>query len=241
LKRIQIMEMLRRATEAVAKLQMLIETSADLGEISQLDLLRQNLINLNSVAANVAKSSKTLAENNVPLSPQSTLADIKDATDKLAAKFNETPKSTSVFEGKKWVNFLEKTTLAIKNATESVDSDWAKFFTSLFGGMPPEQRRLTVITKIPENKVAIDIYSNLYNELKRYKSTVPEDKEDFITIKNLVKKISEIKFKENIPENVKKFFDQTTFGASLEYLTEDVMVWLRENDLLSSFVVRAKG
>ena len=241
MKRIQVMEMLKRATAAEAKLQMLIETSADLGEISQLDQLRQNLINLNTVAANVAKSSKTLAENKVPLSPQSTLADIKDATDKLAAKFIETPKSTSVFEGKKWVNFHGKITLAIQNAAKSVDNDWAKFFTSLFGGIPPERRRSTLIIKIPENKVAIDSYTNLYNDLMRYKTIIPEGEKDFITIKNLVKKISEIKFQENIPENVKKFFDQTTFGASLEYLTEDVMVWLRKNDLLSSFVVRARG
>lgn len=241
MKRIQVVEMLKRATEAEAKLQMLIETSADLGEIGQLDQLRQRLTSLNDDASGVAKNAKLLAENKVPLSPQSTLSDFKDATDKLAAKFIETPKSTSVFEGKKWVNFHEKTTLAIKNAAKSVDTDWAKYFTSMFGGMPPEQRRSTLITKIPENKVAIDSYTKLYNELMRYKNSIPDTNEDFIVIKNLIKKISEIKFQENIPENVKKFFDQTTFGASLEYLTEDVMVWLRENDLLSSFIVRAKG
>ena len=235
------MEMLKRATEAETKLQMLIETSADLGEISQLDQLRQHLTGLNEDAAEIAKSSKILSTNKVPLSPQSTLAEIKDATDKLAAKFLETPKSTSVFEGKKWVNFHEKISLAIKNAGKSVDNDWTKFFTSLFGGMPPEQRRSTLIIKIPENKVAIDAYTKLYNELMLYKNSIPESEEDFITIKNLVKKISEIKFQENIPENVKKFFDQTTFGASLDYLTDDVMVWLCDNDLLSSFVVRAKG
>ena len=235
------MEMLKRATEAEAQLQMLIETSADLGEISQLDQLRQHLASLNEDAADIAKNSKILADNKVPLSPQSNLAEIKEATDKLAAKFIETPKSTSVFEGKKWVNFHEKIALVIKNAGKSVDNDWTKFFTSLFGGMPPEQRRSTLIIKIPENKVAIDAYTKLYNELMLYKTSIPEDEEDFIAIKSLVKKISEIKFQENIPENVKKFFDQTTFGASLDYLTEDVMVWLRENDLLSSFVVRAKG
>lgn len=235
------MEMLKRAKEAEAKLQMLIETSADLGEISQLDQLRQHLTSLNEDATAIAKSSKILADNNVPLSPQSTLAEIKDATDKLAAKFIETPKSTTVFEGKKWVNFHEKIILAIKNAGKSIDNDWTKFFTSLFGGMPPEQRRSTLIIKIPENKAAIDTYTKVYNDLMRYKTSIPEGEQDFIAIKNLVKKISEIKFQEDIPENVKKFFDQTTFGASLEYLTEDVMVWLRENDLLSSFVVRAKG
>lgn len=235
------MEMLKRATEAEAKLQMLIETSADLGEISQLDQLRQHLTSLNDDAAGVAKNTKLLVENKVLLSPQSTLSDIKDATDKLAAKFIETPKSTSVFEGKKWANFHEKITLAIKNAAKSVDNDWAKYFTSMFGGMPPEQRRSTLITKIPENKVAIDSYTKLYNELMRYKTSIPDADEDFIAIKNLIKKISEIKFQENIPENVKKFFEQTNIGASLEYLTEDVMEWLRENDLLSSFVVRARG
>lgn len=235
------MEILKRATEVEAKFQMLIKTSEDLVEISQLDQLRQYLTSLNNDAADVAKNSKILAENKVPLSSQSTLADIKDATDKLASKFIETPKSTSVFEGKKWVNFHQKITLAIENAAKSIKNDWTIYFTSLFGGMSPEQRRLTLIIRIPENKVAIDSYTKLYNELIRYKTSIPEDEEDFITIENLVKKISEIKFQENIPENVKKFFDQTTFGASLEYLTEDVMVWLRENDLLSSFVVRARG
>jgi hypothetical protein len=235
------MEMLKRATEAEAKLQMLIETSADLGEIGQLDQLRQHLVNLKDDASEIAKNSKLLADNKVPLSSQPNLSDIKDATDKLATKFIETPKSTSVFEGKKWVNFHEKITLAIKNAAKSVDNDWAKYFTSLFGGMPPEQRRSTIITKIPENKVAIDSYTKLYNELMRYKTSIPEADEDFIAIKNLVKKISEIKFQENIPENVKKFFEQTNNGASLEYLTQDVMEWLRETDLLASFVVRARG
>ena len=233
------MEMLKRATEAEARLQMLIETSADLGEITQLELLRLRLSDLNSSAKDLAKNTTTLAENKVSLSPQSTLADIKDATDKLAAKFKETPKSASVFEGKKWGNFEAKITLAINNAATSVDNDWAKFFNRLFGGMTPEQRGSTLI-KIPENKVAIDLYTRLYNDLRVYKTSIPEDEKDFITIKNLVKKISEIKFQENIPEDVKKFFDQTTNGAGLEFLTEDVMLWLKQNKLLSSFVVRAK-
>jgi hypothetical protein len=218
---------------------MLIGTSADLGEISQLDQLRQHLINLNTDAANVAKISKTLAENKVPLSPQPNLAYIKEATNTLAAKFIETPKSTSVFEGKKWTNFLEKITAEIKNAARLVDSDWAKFFTRLFGGMRPEEIRARLI-KTPENNVAIESYTKLYNELMRYKASIPEDQLDYITIRNLVKKLSEIKFQEDIPEDVKKFFTQTSFGASLEYLTGDVMAWLRKNDLLSSFEVRAK-
>ena len=235
------MELLKRATKAESNLQSMIQRSTDFTEISQLEELRQLLLGLSNTSAEIAKKTNSLKENNVPLTELPEIAIIKESTKNLSEKFHETPKSTSVFEGKKWANFHEKITLGIRNAAKSVDNDWAKFFTSLFGGMPPEQRRSTLIIKIPENKVAIDSYTKLYNELMRYKTTIPEDEKDFITIKNLVKKIAEIKFQENIPENVKKFFDQTTLGASLEYLTADVMVWLRENDLLSSFVVRARG
>ena len=63
--------------------------------------------------------------------------------------------------------------------------------------MPPEQRRSTLIIKIPENKVAIADYTKLYSELMDYKTSIPVDGEAFIAIKNLVKKISEIKFQEN--------------------------------------------
>jgi hypothetical protein len=237
------MEMLKRATEAEKRLQLLIETSIDVVEISQLDQLRQYLDSLNSDATSIAKNSKILYENNVPLTPLPNLKDVQDATERLANKFSDEPKSSSVFEGKKWTNYYDKITLALKNSAKSVESDWTKYFNTLFGGMTPEQRKSRLILKIPENKIAIDKYSKLYIEFIEHKNHIPENLEDFQKIHNLVKQLSEISmtFKEDVPEDVKKFFDQTTFGASLDYLTEDVMLWLRENDLLSSFVVRARG
>jgi hypothetical protein len=233
------MELLKRATKAESNLQCMIQRSTDFKEISQLEDLRQLLLGLSNTSAEIAKKIVSLKENNVPLTVLPEIAIINQLTKNLSDKFNETPKSTSVFEGKKWANFYEKITSEIKNTAKSVENDWAKFFTRLFGGMRPEEIRGRLI-KTPENNVAIESYTKLYNELMRYKASIPEDKVDYITIRNLVKKLSEIKFQEDIPEDVKKFFTQTSFGASLEYLTGDVMAWLRKNDLLSSFEVRAK-
>ena len=237
------MGMLNRATKAEKRLQLLIEASTDVVEISQLDQLRQYLASLNSNAASTAKNSKILSENNVPLTSLPNLKDVQDATEKLANKFSDEPKSSSVFEGKKWANYYGKIALVLQNTARSVESDWTKYFNTLFGGMTPEQRKSRLILKIPENKIAMDKYSKLYNEFIQHKNQIPENQEVFQKIHSLVKQLSEISmaFKEDVPEDVKKFFDQTTFGASLDYLTEDVMVWLRENDLLSSFVVKAKG
>ncbi|MBT8534817.1 hypothetical protein G6725_02190 [Polynucleobacter paneuropaeus] len=237
------MEMLKRATEAENKFKHLIDASTDAVEISQLDQLRQYLELLSSDAASTAKKSKALSENKVPLTPLINLKDVQDATEKLANKFMEEPKSSSVFEGKKWSSYNEKTTLALKNAARSVESDWTKYFKSLFGGMTPEQRKSRLILKIPENKIAIDKYTKIYNEFIQHNDQIPDSLEIFQKIHSLVKELSEISmtFKEDVPENVKKFFDQTTFGASLDYLTEDVMAWLRENDMLSSFIVKAKS
>jgi hypothetical protein len=237
------MEMLKRAKDAENKFKHLIDASTDAVEISKLDQLRQYLELLSSDAASTAKKSKALSECKVTLTPLINLKDVQDATQKLANKFKEEPKSSSVFEGKKWSSYNEKTTLALKNATKSVESDWTKYFKTLFGGMNPEQRKSRLILKIPENKIAIEKYTKIYNEFIHHNNQIPDSLEIFQKIHSLVKELSEISmaFKENVPENVKKFFDQTTFGASLDYLTDDVMVWLRENDMLSSFIVKAKS
>lgn len=237
------MEMLKRAKDAENKFKHLIDASTDAVEISKLDQLRQYLELLSSDAASTAKKSKALSECKVTLTPLINLKDVQDATEKIANKFKEEPKSSSVFEGKKWSSYNEKTTLALKNATKSVESDWTKYFKTLFGGMNPEQRKSRLILKIPENKIAIEKYTKIYNEFIHHNNQIPDSLEIFQKIHSLVKELSEISmaFKENVPENVKKFFDQTTFGASLDYLTDDVMVWLRENDMLSSFIVKAKS
>jgi hypothetical protein len=237
------MELLKRANEAELNLQQILETSTDFTEITQLDELRQLLIGLSSGTAKISKKSNSLKENNVPLTGLPEIAVIKESTKNLSEKFIETPKSTSIFESKKWANFYEKITSIINNSDKSVESDWTKYFNTLFGGMTPEQRRSRLILKIPANKIAMEKYTKLYSEFIQYKNQIPDNKEVFLKIHNLVKQLSEVSlsFDDDAPENVKKFFEQTNYGASLEYLTEDVMTWLRDKDLLSSYVVRAKG
>jgi hypothetical protein len=234
------MELLKRAIKAETKLQHINQAAADLKEIKQLDELRQVLQELRNLTASIAKKTNSLRQYNVPVTALPDISSIKDLTKPLAQKFIETPKSTTIFEGTRWGKFNKKITLIIKNTNTSIEADWTKYFNTLFGGMNPEQRRTGLIT-IPENKDAINKYEKLYNEFIQHKNQIPDNKEVFKEIQNLVKHLSEVSFVDDAPEDVREFFEQTTYGASLEFLTEDVIIWLRDNNLLSSFVVRAKG
>jgi len=236
------MNLLNRANVAEEKLGHLIDAYTNVDEISQLEQLNTLLSALVNNSRKVAENATSLSANNVRLNNLAGLDEIKSATEVLANKFKETPKSSTIFDGRKWATFHDKINSFIKNSASSVEKDWAQHFNTLFGGRTPEQRRQTLIISIPENKIAIDKYTKLYKEFTEFKPLIPRSADDFLMLNKLIIDLKEIEksFKEYIPANIKEFFNQTSQGASLDYLTADVMTWLRENNMMSSFVVHAK-
>lgn len=236
------MNLLNRANVAEEKLRHLLDAYENVDEISQLEHLSSLLNVLVNNSRKVAENATSLSVNKVRLTNLVGLDEIKSATEVLANKFKDTPKSSTIFDGRKWATFYDKINTFIKNSALSVEKDWAQHFNALFGGRTPEQRRQTLIISIPENKIAIEKYTKLYKEFAEYKPLVPRSEDDFLRLNKLIVELSEIEksFKEDIPANIKEFFSQTSQGASLDYLTDDVMAWLRENNMMSSFVVHAK-
>lgn len=236
------MNLLNRANVAEEKLGHLLDAYTNVDEISQLEQLSNLLNALVNNSRKVAENATSLSVNKLRLNNLVGLDEIKSATEVLANKFKDTPKSSTIFDGRKWTTFYDKINTFIKNSALSVEKDWAQHFNALFGGRTPEQRRQTLIISIPENKIAIDKYTKLYKEFTEYKPLIPRSEDDFLRLNKLIVELSEIEksFKEDIPANIKEFFNQTSLGASLDYLTDDVMAWLRENNMMSSFVVHAK-
>lgn len=241
-KRQLTMNLLNRANVAEEKLGHLLDAYTNVDEISQLEQLSNLLNALVNNSRKVAENATSLSVNKLRLNNLVGLDEIKSATEVLANKFKDTPKSSTIFDGRKWTTFYDKINTFIKNSALSVEKDWAQHFNALFGGRTPEQRRQTLIISIPENKIAIDKYTKLYKEFTEYKPLIPRSEDDFLRLNKLIVELSEIEksFKEDIPANIKEFFNQTSLGASLDYLTDDVMAWLRENNMMSSFVVHAK-
>ena len=118
--------------------------------------------------------------------------------------------------------------------------DWQRYFSEhLFAGLPPDQRRIG-LAQIPENKVALDKYTRLYEKFARHRSTVPVTQEAIDEVHALSAALGEITFKEDVPKPVEAFVNAINNGASLRLLTAEVLDWLRENELLDSYVVRAR-
>ena len=118
------------------------------------------------------------------------------------------------------------------------------FATRLFAGVPPEQRKQTIVQTLPENKVALDIYTRLYQRFNKYRNAVPASAEEFDAVQDCSDQLEAIHFVEDddVPGVVKAFFNATSSGsgANLDFLTAEVVDWLRTNNMLANYVVRAR-
>lgn len=160
-------------------------------------------------------------------------------------RFAESPHSSTLVGGQRWsklVAALGEFSIAAETLQKQ---DWMKHFsTRLFAGVPPEQRRQTIVQSMPDNIVALRNYTQWYQRFIKYRNVVPASAEDFDDVQSSSDQLAAITFKENddVPGPVKAFFNATSSGsgADLVFLTAEVVEWLRANNMLTNYVVRAR-
>ena len=73
---------------------------------------------------------------------------------------------------------------------------------------------------------------------------MPSNAEEFDALQGFSDQLGAIIFKESddIPDTVKAFFNAISSGsgASLDFLKVEVVEWLRANNMLANYVVRAR-
>lgn len=186
--------------------------------------------------------AKLLHGEGVCLSPIPEVAQAIKALSNVATRFHEVPKSTTLRQGQRWTSLIERLEGLETNVGSVQAKDWSAFFNShLFGGARPEQVR-ALLAPTPENEKALKIYAELFHKFVRYRSQLPKDAEEFKVLRACSDQLGTIKFQEKVPEDVRQFFEATASntGASLDLLTSEVIEWLRDNDLLGSYTVRAR-
>lgn len=234
--------LLENARDALFRLQQARDAQAGFAEAQELQRLNKTLNTKATRVLEMVGRVKLLHQYGVPLSVGPDTRAVKQAVGNLADRFREAPSVKTLTQG----NRLTKVMDGLGGLGDGIDSqlrqDWKEYFSNqLFAGAPPEKRKATLV-QTPENKKAIDRYTNLYEIFTRYRTTVPVTAEELEKILHVSRELEMITFKEDVPDNVKRFFDAvaTGSGASLELLTHDVIDWLRENKLLGSYVARAK-
>jgi hypothetical protein len=193
----------------------------------------------------LSRRNRLLRERGVSLSPSQGVDNTRQVVNRLNERFSESPKSNTLVDGQRWTK-LTAALGEISTSTETLQrQDWVKHFTSrLFAGVPPEQRKQTIVQTIPDNMVALGTYTRLYQRFNRFRNAVPASEDDFDDLQSCSDQLAAIKFQENddVPGAVKAFFNATASGsgASLDFLTAEVVDWLRTNNMLVNYVVRAR-
>ena len=160
----------------------------------------------------------------------------------LSAPFQETPKVATLKQGKKWKVLLEALDTTISDARKLQSDDWKRYCsTRLFAGAAPDKVRAR-LALTPKNLRLLAEYAELFKQFLALRQTIPSDTRAIEEIQQHSSALEKIKFDENVPAEVAKFLQatQTDTGAGLELLTYTVLEWLRSNESLDEYVVRAR-
>ena len=232
--------------EAKAALTGLSRAKASSESVEEAEALSNKKDELNKIVSKLGallRIRHILREGGVPLSPAPDTAQVKKLCSMMLSRFNESPKATTLVDKQRWSNLSEK--LREFNYSEETiqKQDWKSYYSNrLFAGVPPEQRQQTILKSLPENKEKLVRYAQLYGRLIEYRNAVPSQTETLQEVQKWSNELSQIRFVEHndVPVSVREFFNATSIGANLDLLTADVIAWLRANDMLDKFCVRAR-
>ncbi len=237
---------------------LLNESRAVRDRLARMEAARVSVVEATSLSAKAnelktwAAKMKMISERNRLLRQKSvarsTSLDVNPVLQTIkhsSQRFAETPQSSTLVGGNRWSKLVTALGELSVEAETLQKQDWVTHFASrLFAGVPPEQRKQTIVQTMPDNIVALRNYAQLYQRFNKYRNAVPASAEDFDDVQSCSDQLAAIKFQENddVPGPVKAFFNATSSGsgASLDFLTPEVVEWLRVNNMLANYVVRAR-
>lgn len=149
-----------------------------------------------------------LRNEGVPMTVPSDIRVIADAIVKLKTRFTEAPKSSTLKQGKRWTNLVDKLNDLLTTFDVIQRQDWKQYFGSrLFAGLSPEQRRSTLVLQLPGNKEAIGRYTEFYARFNRYRQSIPPTPDALRDVLYSSGELAQIAFVETneMPEPVKLF------------------------------------
>jgi len=216
-------------------------------EATELAKKKSKLRDWEAVIKSLAESRVWLQQGGVLSSSVPSADSAKKSCANILERFSESPKNDTLVRNRGWINFLDDLESLKHNEVVQQRINWKEYFTRrLFGGASPVQRKQTLTLSLPANKDAFARYEYVYGLFSKYKSEVPNSKEQFLNVQAWSNQLAKInsEFVENadVPVAVQEFFTATSTsdGASLNLLTEEVITWLRTNNMLDNYAVRAR-
>ncbi len=213
---------------------------AGVEEFKALDDLCRDLMRLSAPIKLLSSNAKLFVRHGGRVTLNSEIGVTFAVVNKALTRFVEVPKASTLKNRNNWKALESSLELLTKKLGENQSSDWKNFFESeFFSGHSPLTQEAK-LPRTPQNKEALEVYTRLYKNFLVYRSNAPKNDEEYSALRNISDHLSQIKFQEDVPEDVSKFFNAVGGGASLDLLTNGVLDWLRKNNLVNSYFVRAK-
>ena len=222
------------------RLERLLAMQGQAAEASKLAEIREALAEKKSEMERALQSLELLRGSGVIVADID-LSPVSGRITDIASKFDHEPNSGTVRRGSRWPQLLQSLASAVADLTAQRDQSWSDYLTTLFAGLPPEQQEGRV-AKTPANIKALRLYKERYAKFAALKASPPTSKDALERLKVSSKELEGVKFQLDVPAEISRFFESTvtSAGFSLADLSQDTLKWLKDNDMLSQYIVRQR-
>jgi len=236
------MPLVDNAQKTLARLNKVKASRDGVDEAKALEELLNDILQKSAPIIQLSQNAKVLKDEGVKITKVTEIASAIETIKNVSSRFQESPKSTTLRQGKRWTGLSSKLETVTTKVAEAQAKDWEVYFVNNYFGGPHPTQRSARLAPTPANDKAIKIYKELFVQFVKYRSKIPQDSADFANLRDLSEQLSQVTFQEDVPSSVKTFFEATSSssGASLDLLTIEVIEWLRNNNLLTNYNVRAK-
>ncbi|WP_180721285.1 hypothetical protein [Paraburkholderia largidicola] len=228
-------------------------TRTGLDQVIRTNQLRSHLSAIQNRSAEWSRRKEKRAELHVksgylapPASKLAELASADEATRALCAEARERlSKSDGVdalSRDEFWIRLLAQADKANSLSSDAIRASWRALIRDL-GEPEASSALLAREPETPGNKQALARYREVYTLYASLKSAaMPPDTRSADALRQHVEELRKIvSTLTPTPQSVKLFFKaMEADGAALDLLTEEVLIWLRQYDDTSRFVIRTR-
>lgn len=233
-----------RAKKLRSRLEALDQTSSNVAEVSALEGLRVSLATRAEKLEPELANETLLTTAGIAVAKPASLLAVQKRAKGLLEKFQAETKAATLKRGKSWEALLQEVNVASRELATAAFTAWKQHRQSVFAGETPTQLR-GKLARTPANDEALEDYEVHYTRLRTAFETFPSDKDALARPAKIAAELERIakKFDFQVPAEVKQFLEAvlSVKGAQLHLLTPSVLEWLKENDGLDSYAVRATG
>ncbi|CDZ42306.1 Hypothetical protein NGAL_HAMBI1146_50720 [Neorhizobium galegae bv. officinalis] len=210
---------------------------ANVQETGLLEDLRTDLAPLAAELSRALDQRALLLGSGIETPEPPSLGTARKRAATLLNRFSAERKAAVLKERTGWASLLKEVKAASTDVSDSVSRTWKGYRHTVFTGEAPALVKGR-IALTPSNNAAFKTYEQLYQTFRAEFDKLPADAAAIERVKALATRLTATakEFDFDVPVDVKRFLEAIqSGGAKLDLLTDDVLKWLKDNNVFSNY------